>query len=462
MKSSKNTNSIGANKRGNANKSSHYESSGRNSHYESSGRNSHYESMADTVQPTTPHTSIAQKYGHITVVTASFKLLLDFLVRQFNFLRKQDTKQFGPVVQWACDNIEKVSQSRQKFISLIADICECPNSRANEVLQCSLQTSNEGSFVYSKWYYGKFFVKQETLDTHTRVLLDANCNDLLDQICFRLKNVLIQMQNQRNESDPHYTEVLEKHYNNFLKLKNYSAKCLEFLSKTQNYADINNDDDDNGEDFSSARAQVIGNDNEEEVEPVRKITIAATRKVDGSKWATIVNPSATGVETKVETKVESEPEPVADPNDSNDFSILEPIKVESAPMRQTRAQKKKAQQARTKQLVEEVDKTQDQTKKLNFVGVVVKPQADKHQVGESNPQAKKQSSVPIGPLHEHEHEHEHDNETAIPAPALSDLVQVKMPFFVAGQMTFSVVVMTREQLAAIPVVDLGGNNQLVK
>jgi len=144
--------------------------------------------------------SLVEKFGHYTVVSASMNLLISFLKKQLYFLSTREESKFGPIVPWSTKLIDQVDAQRETLRQCIEDVAyDAPSSGASRVLGCRIKASKTGEqYCYCRWYSAQNRVSDEIVDEHTITLVQARTNNLLDQICFRLNNLIYRLDKNGN------------------------------------------------------------------------------------------------------------------------------------------------------------------------------------------------------------------------------------------------------------------------
>ncbi|BCS83436.1 hypothetical protein QLL95_gp0687 [Cotonvirus japonicus] len=172
----------------------------------------------------TDRQSVGEKFGHIRVVTASFHLLLTFLIRHLKFMSTRDEKTFGCLVAWADKTVKQVSSERNLLQDILHETAKYEiNSFSANALRCTqyVNEKDETSY-YSAWYKSRNFVPEEVLENNTLTLVDASAVELLDQLAFRLGKVSFNINRNGNcEYDFFVKEEFDKLSDCFNKLKDY-------------------------------------------------------------------------------------------------------------------------------------------------------------------------------------------------------------------------------------------------
>ena len=164
-----------------------------------------YTPMADAAvddnnSNTRQNNNIVDKFGSVTVVTASFHQLLSFLLRQLGYLSKRDEKFFGSIVAWANSQLVKITKSRDAIRAQLDEISYAQRNCASaSELGCEIRCNNEGeNYFYSRWYSAINKVPRDIADKNTMTLGEARCTHLLDQICYRLNKVHMKIDTNGN------------------------------------------------------------------------------------------------------------------------------------------------------------------------------------------------------------------------------------------------------------------------
>lgn len=144
--------------------------------------------------------NIVDKFGDVTVVTASFHQLLSFLLRQLGYLSKRDENFFGSIVAWANSQLDSIIKSRDAIRAQLDEISYAQRNCASaSELGCEVRCNNEGeNYFYSRWYSATNKVPRDIAENNTLTLKDARCTHLLDQICYRLNKVYMQIDKNGN------------------------------------------------------------------------------------------------------------------------------------------------------------------------------------------------------------------------------------------------------------------------
>lgn len=166
--------------------------------------------------------SLREMYGDILVVTASFDLLMKFLLNNLSWYAKKESLikkdslnhegDAGKIVTWAKNLLDRdakeINYHRELLRNLIKDSCE-NRGKAADIFRCVIRRNDDNEeYIYSKWMSSKTFVSEEIQDENTLSLYDARASHLLDQICYRLRKLIISFEN--NSSCPYDLEVKDR------------------------------------------------------------------------------------------------------------------------------------------------------------------------------------------------------------------------------------------------------------
>lgn len=154
--------------------------------------------------------TVLEKYGHITVVTASINLLFLFLKRQLYFLSTRDVERFGEMVGWATTNLEDLEKIKGDIRDTLDEIAfDYRTSFSARFLGCKVQKNNDGrEFSYCRWYHERNSASDKIKEENPLTLGEARANDLLDQLCFRLNNLIYRINRDGNCDYDFYAEKL--------------------------------------------------------------------------------------------------------------------------------------------------------------------------------------------------------------------------------------------------------------
>ena len=149
--------------------------------------------------------SIVQRFSHLPIHTASFNLLISFLLRQFGFYTDEKNKnKFSSLAEWSQESLPKVIEKRKDFLELFDDIMKHPASMAGIVLEISQQwkypknRDEKPSLIgYCAWYKERIMDRRINPDTLT--LFHGRCNSLLNQITIRIQLIIKDIESQVGE-----------------------------------------------------------------------------------------------------------------------------------------------------------------------------------------------------------------------------------------------------------------------
>ncbi|MEM0353965.1 MAG: hypothetical protein QXW79_00150 [Thermoplasmata archaeon] len=181
-------------------------------------------------------------YGQITIVTASFRLLINFLLKKLKWISTLDKKIFGEVVEWA-DAIMKsgeINKVRKNIFVLIIDAVTNYNQASSYwIMGCGkkvikYQDGSTREFPFSKWYSSKWYVSRDVLKKNPLTLESAECDHLLNQICYRLENFLIKLEKNKNSLfDARVEEEFRNSYKYFNDLLISAKKYMNDITKLE-------------------------------------------------------------------------------------------------------------------------------------------------------------------------------------------------------------------------------------
>lgn len=167
--------------------------------------------------------SMTEKYGHINVVSASFHVLISFVLRKLGFLSIQDDKKYDTIVSWSNEQIKSVISLREKIKDLILDITNnYPSSSTAIVMGCKMRFSEKGeSYCYSHWYSSKNSVPDHIIQENNISLKEAKLSYLLNQVCFRLQRLLQKIKKLSNcDTDFAVGDMIQNEYKIINAIKN--------------------------------------------------------------------------------------------------------------------------------------------------------------------------------------------------------------------------------------------------
>lgn len=175
---------------------------------------------------------IVEKFGNITIVTASVSLLFQFLIRNLKYLSYKKGDAYTDIVKWAITTLEKIVKIRNELRSNLEDITfDHQNSRSAFLLGCKKNITENGDiYSYSYWYNSRYRVSEEIEKENTLTLADAQSYHLLDQICYRIKVVLAKMKMYSNcDFDFVVCEFFENKLDELKKFRDQACDLMEQL-----------------------------------------------------------------------------------------------------------------------------------------------------------------------------------------------------------------------------------------
>lgn len=187
-----------------------------------------YTPMANT-KATEQRFNIAEKYGHITVVSASVNLLISFTVRQL-FIMSNKKGDFEKISKWADNTIEKIKEIRNSIRECMETTAyDYPTSSSAKVFGCKLRLdSNNDSYPHSMWYNSANMVPPHVAEENTMILVDAGLHHLLDQLLFRFNLAARKLDWRKScEHDCHVGDDLKRMSNQLLVFLNEAIPIVE-------------------------------------------------------------------------------------------------------------------------------------------------------------------------------------------------------------------------------------------
>jgi hypothetical protein len=188
----------------------------------------------DKVSSSATRNNFVEKYGHIKLVTASFHLLLYFLLKQLGMLTRNKEQRFVHIVNWANNRIGQITKSRDSLCGNFEDIVKNhPACGSSFVFNCVKKyDKDDNMYPYCNWYSAPYFVTKQMFTESTMTLNEAQCGHILQQICDRLNKVYYQIENKSNCGfDFDILSEIDKQY------KMYDCLCSELNAKIE---DVNN------------------------------------------------------------------------------------------------------------------------------------------------------------------------------------------------------------------------------
>lgn len=178
----------------------------------------------------------------IRVVTASFKLLLLYLLKRFKATKYMDKNNFGNVISWGSTNWTKTMEIYKELSGLVYETAK-NHSRSNScvVLGCRLKQNDDGKeYSSSDWFHGTNKVPKHVFDTNTLILGEAKCIHLLHQICLRLAATHWKLELNKNcEHDIGVLNSFEEIHSYFTDLYNQAKEYQDIIDS--NRQSIEND-----------------------------------------------------------------------------------------------------------------------------------------------------------------------------------------------------------------------------
>lgn len=133
------------------------------------------------------------RYKEYLVASASFNLLITFLLRKLNWLSHQTDEQLSAATKWASLLLEAKGQYVPFFRNSITEFCEqmtidYPESTTTYCIGGRNNVDAETGKTYTSIYWLNGPVRRWDETNHVK-LPDATLYELLDQICLRLTNL---------------------------------------------------------------------------------------------------------------------------------------------------------------------------------------------------------------------------------------------------------------------------------
>ena len=161
-------------------------------------------------------TTLVQKYGDISVSTASLNLLLSFLLRKLGYYSTLDSKVVkSTIIEWAETKIAPVVESKDQMRREADSILERQSRTGSATIFKSYwKTLDNGEKTSSSYWLD---MKQLPLDDRNLPCLEkANMSCLLEQICARLEDLCTQLYKKRRcEYDQYIHDFFYDQYEQF-------------------------------------------------------------------------------------------------------------------------------------------------------------------------------------------------------------------------------------------------------
>lgn len=168
-------------------------------------------------------------YLNHNLMTSNVNYLIRVLLEKWNKLKYE--KDTISIRNWLYDQYSNIIKSRSQIQELFKDIItQSPDSISSKILGCRKHGSDNKLLYYCRWYNALNTISSEN---NTLTLNEANIYDILDRLCYLIKDVYSKIEiEEKSEYDSYVINVLTDKMNFYDNLKN------QLRIKTSKYSKI--------------------------------------------------------------------------------------------------------------------------------------------------------------------------------------------------------------------------------